>query len=484
MYSLKLAFRNIRSRKSSIVIILFISFSIAMMVLANSIFDGTGTGIKSSFISSFTGDIVIRPKVDFPLSLFGDETPSTGAFSEIPNIKKYTEVKGFIDSLPEIEKTSAQISKPVVLNFSGDHSEVILFGVNLENYKSVMDGIRIVEELPNAGDYSSNCIIMSRNFKKFVEDDSHVTLNLGDTIQIVVKTPMSYNIRSAKLCAIYEYATENPVLDRISLVNNELLLDLMGKLEAAEPEEKLDETYQDLMDSEDLDDLFGETETSAEVSIIPQPEEQKTEEIISTEDEEKEFWQYLICRVKPEHEKETNFLILKMNKFFKKNNIPAEAINWRTAAGLSAQYLYWIRLIFNIGIFIILGTGFIVVNSALTISSIDRIRETGTMRAIGASRNFIGCQYLFETMILTVFSGIFGCLLGTVFVKIMNIAPITFTNSYLIQLFGGTKLMTSISFENIRNCFILIVILTVWGWIYPVRIALGTSPVKAMQGGS
>lgn len=74
MFALKFAFRNIVSRKSSLVIILFVAFSIALLVMANAIFDGTRTGIEKTFSGNFTGDIVIRPKAGFPMSLFGDET--------------------------------------------------------------------------------------------------------------------------------------------------------------------------------------------------------------------------------------------------------------------------------------------------------------------------------------------------------------------------------------------------------------------------
>ncbi|MBR0032541.1 MAG: FtsX-like permease family protein [Treponema sp.] len=469
---------------------MFISFSIAMMILANSIFDGTATGIKSSFISSFTGDIVIRPKVDYPLSLFGDETPATGDFSDIPNIQKYTEVKEFIESMPEISCTASQISHPVVLNFNGEHTTTIFFGVNFENYLSVMDGIRIIDSIPYSDVNKENCIMMSKNFIDFLEKDVYAKVKLGDMIQVVVKTPMSYNIRSAKLVAIYEYKSENSVLDKISLVNSELLLDLMGKADSSAPIEEIGSEYQNLLDSDiDLDSLFcdsdGVPETFSEPEVVSEPElPEKAEVVAASDDDDDEYWHYIICRVKDESVKLTKLIILRLNKYFSDSNIPLEAVNWRTAAGLSAQYLYWIRLVFNIGIFIILVTGFIVVNSTLTISSIDRIRETGTMRAIGASRNFIGGQYLFETMILTFVSGILGCILGALFVKILNMISITFTNSYLILLFGGTKLVTSISLSNIRQCFILVVLLTLWGWYYPVRIALGTSPVKAMQGGS
>ena len=102
MFTLSFAFRNIVSRKSSLVIVLFIAFSIAVMVMANAVFDGTGNGIEKTFSSSFTGDVVIRPKTDFPMSLFGDETPVTGELSELPRIIPYNNINDYVKSLEEI----------------------------------------------------------------------------------------------------------------------------------------------------------------------------------------------------------------------------------------------------------------------------------------------------------------------------------------------------------------------------------------------
>ncbi|WP_039925073.1 hypothetical protein, partial [Treponema sp. JC4] len=114
---LKLAFKNIISRKSSAVIILFITFAVALLVLTNAIFDSTENGIQETFVSSFTGDIVIRPKNETPLSLLGDETPVTGSFTEIPIISPYELVYDFIKTIPQIVCFNPQIGGFAALDF-------------------------------------------------------------------------------------------------------------------------------------------------------------------------------------------------------------------------------------------------------------------------------------------------------------------------------------------------------------------------------
>ena len=148
---------------------------------------------------------------------------------------------------------------------------------------------------------------------------------------------------------------------------------------------------------------------------------------------------------------------------------------------MSAQYVYWMRLIFNIGLILLIGTGFIVVNNTLVIAAMDRTKETGALRAIGADRKFIAIEYLLETLMLTVTAAILGCLIGMLGNQILVNAHITFSNSYLVQLFGGNQLKTTVTLTNLASGMLLSLLLAVIGWLYPVHIALDTSPVVAME---
>ena len=71
------------------------------------------------------------------------------------------------------------------------------------------------------------------------------------------------------------------------------------------------------------------------------------------------------------HDFQDNF-IKKINNFAKKNNYPIEAVNWRVAAGPTAQYVFWLRIVLLIGIFIVLFAGLIVVTNTLVINVLDR----------------------------------------------------------------------------------------------------------------
>ena len=143
MYALRLALKNVISRKSSLVIILFISFAIALLFVSNAVFDGTDHGLERTFINSFTGNIVLRPKVDFPLSLFGDETPVTGKLSEIPTLVPYAKIKEAALDVEGVRAIVPQITGYAAVNVNDKRVPISLFGVPGEQYTTLMSSIKI-----------------------------------------------------------------------------------------------------------------------------------------------------------------------------------------------------------------------------------------------------------------------------------------------------------------------------------------------------
>lgn len=485
MFSLNFAFKNVVSRKSSLVIILFIAFSIMVLIMANSVFDGTRTGIEKTFSGNFTGDIVVRPKTDFPMSLFGDETPVTGSLSELPSLFPYQDVRDYVKNHPAVDHCVSQISGQAILRIDGDNVPVYMFGVDASQYSELMEGIHILEGVPYEDD--EHKVMMSTQLIRKIKDSTDVELHCGDSVQMISTNGSSYTIRSAEISAIYEYAVESDLQDNILLIDPDTLRSLIG-LTSSSSEAEIDTENTTLLDDFDsIDDLFGdfgmdeELSESADQNIDTKKESLSVEETVQFNDDENEtIWNYLVVDLK-DKSLNTKAVIRQMNRYFSKKEWPVQAVDWRAAAGMAAQYIYWMRLIFNIGIIIIIGTGFIVVNNTLVIAALDRTRETGALRAIGAGRNFVALQYLLETMLLTVTAGIAGCILGVIGTSIFLSGGISFTNSYLIQLFGGNTLHTTVTISNLAGGMVLALILGFIAWVYSVRIALEASPVVAME---
>ena len=476
---LKLAFRNVISRKSSIVIVLFMSFAITLFCIANAIFDSTEYGVQSSFITSFTGDFIVRPKNGVQYSLFGDENPFTGKYSQIDNLVPYTLVMQAVSENSQSKAILGQISGIARMESDSLRSPIYLFGIDGDNYIEAMSSINILKGSPFL-DGEKGVMLPKTVAEKWEVD-------VGDTLQFSYSDGSAFRIRANPVSAILDYKNDNAIFSKFALIDVATLRELLDLGQAADLSliNSSSSKISMLDDDLDLDSLFGNAEDSdavfeEESDIFNSPESDSSLQNESGNYEYGNSWNFLlVCLENPSKTKTT---IRKLNKIFKLNGWPVEASSWRHAAGSSALYLYWLRLILNIGIFILLFAGFIVVANSLVIKVLDRTNEIGTLRAMGARKRFISKQLLLETFMMTLTSGIIGVLVGFLFASFITNSHISFSNDFLVQLFGSEDLKLFISFSNIIKQFCLVIILGLVGWAYPVVTALKVSPVQAMMG--
>ena len=472
-----LAYKNIVSRKSSFVIILFIAFAITLMVLVNSLFDSTEHGIESVYSKSFTGDIVIRPVAKVPLSLFGDETPVTGKLTEIPRIIPYADIVEFLKDEDNVSDIVPQISgRAVVESENSDKELETLFGVDAEDYMKIMSSIQITDGKPYAK--GERGVALSKAVAEKYK------AGIGDELQFLVEDSMSFRIRAAKVSCIYDYSIQNETLDSIILVDPITLRSLMDITDTSENVD-IEENNIDLLEDDfDSDSIFDDAEDFTAEDEVPAVEKTVTKNPVSAtvSKGESTAWNFIILKLNDR--KQIKKTLHHLNYDFKKFGWPVQAVSWRSAAGSTATYLFWIRFIFNVGVIVVLCAGFIVINNTLVVNVLNRTQEIGTMRAEGASRNFVSAECMVETFILTITAGIVGCILGSVASTLISSMDLHLGNSFLVQLFGSDTLKFSVSILNILESIALSVVLGIVGWIYPVHMALKVSPVRAMQGGN
>ena len=472
----RLALKNVVSRKSSYAIVFFITLAVTLFCVANAVFDSTEQGVQNCFISSFTGDLVIRSKSKTQVSLFGDDTPVTGNMTRKEKIIPYEEIKKTVEALPELSGCVSQVTGAGLVSSGSASRALYVFGVNAQEYLNVMSAISIIEGEPFIP--GEKGIMVCKALADLLG------LSIGDRIQFSVAEGASFRIRSGTLTAIFDYATQNDIFERFVIADPDLVRDLMAlgnSLDFTDIEIEEDKT--DLLDIDmDIDSLFDDAFDvdaiweDVEVAEV-EPESVFTDDNYITESFS---WNYLVVKLK--NSSSASSVIRKLNKVFKKNGWPVEATDWRHAAGSTSLYLYWMRVIFNAGILIILAAGFIIINNTLIINILDQTREIGTLRAIGAKKRFISFQYMIETFTMTLTSGVLGTLLGILISWLITKAHITLTNSFLVQLFGSDALTLSVTASNISSLFLLAVGLGFIGWLYPVATALKVYPVKAMAG--
>ena len=478
---LKLALKNVVSRRSSLVIILFITFAVSLFCLANAVFDSTEQGVQTNYVASFTGDFIIRPKSKFQQSLFGDETPVTGELTTLSTIVPYEKIIETIEAMPEVAGTTGQISGAAMAERSDGANRVpaYVFGVEGEPYLSLMKSIHLLRGKPY--EHGQRGVMLCSQMAE------KLGVDVGSTVQFIVSDGPNYKIRAADVTAVFEYEIYNEIFGRFVIADPITIRSLLGITEVFSSDsynlsEEATNLFTENNDFSDFDDLFNDVSDYDEALI--QTDSSEEEEIVTettSEDlSESTSWNYLIVRLKDA--KDTKRIMKKISRIFRKNGWPVQVADWRHAAGSTALYLFWMRKIFNIGIVIVLAAGFIIVNNTLVINILDRTREIGTLRAIGAKKRFISLQCMTENLILTITSGILGVLAGNIGTHFINKAHIVLHNSFLVQLFGAEAISVHVSSGNVIQLFILVLALALLGWIYPVINALKVSPVDAISG--
>lgn len=482
----KLALKSVISRRSSLVIVIFISFAVCLFCLANAVFDSTEQGVQTNYIASFTGDFIIRPLSKSQQSLFGDETPVTGDLTVLNTLVPYEKISETLLEMPETEGITGQVSGAAMVERSdgANRSATYVFGVEGEPYLSLMKSIHILRGFPYSHG-QRGAMLCSQVAEKLGVD-------VGSTIQFIVSDGPNYRIRAATVTAVFEYDIYNEIFGRFIIADPITVRSLLDITEVFSTEDyNLDEENTNLFsennDFEDFDDLFSDATDYSEALISEELEDENNNfaSDLSTLEAENQLsestsWNYIIVRLK--EGQNTKRVMKKVSRILKKNDWPVQVADWRHAAGSTALYLFWMRKIFNIGIVIVLSAGFIIVNNSLVINILDRTREIGTLRAIGAKKRFISMQCMVENIILTLTSGVLGVLAGSICTHFINKANIVLNNSFLVQLFGSEAIKVYVNSGNVFKLFILVLALALLGWIYPVINALKVSPIDAIQG--
>ena len=484
-YTFKLALKNILSRKSSFVIIAFITFAITMLIVINSVFDGTDNGIKTVFIDSFTGDLVIREKTKDNVSLLGNVSLIDESVYPVEELSFYPEISNYLDDLFEVKSYTPQISTLSLLEIENKKFKSAVFGIDSENYLQIMPSIEIVEGSNFESDEKG--ILVSEAWIENFKNEYKKDIKIGDEVQLIFSDGNTFRIRALPITGIYKYPIRNEVLDKIVLADSSTVRSLLGMDEIYSTESNIDSEDTNLIDSmdfnfDDMDSLFAEdsdffTEESNSVEFTGLFDNE-----VMQEENQITNWHFIVVRLQDDVNAKS--VIRKINTWAKQNGYPIEAINWRVAAGPTALYVYLLRIIFLIGVFIILFAGLIVVTNSLVINVLDRTKEIGTMRALGANKRTIAFLCMAETLILTIVSAFFSLIISFFVTLIMQKFSITLNNVFFQQLFGNNKLIPELTLSNIGFGFLLSLIIGLVSWIMPVIEALKISPIKAMKGGN
>jgi len=308
-------------------------------------------------------------------------------------------------------------------------------------------------------------------------------MELGDPIQLTEVSSTGFQIRRAPLVGIIRYQIQNETLDSLVLVDASTLRSLLGMSLGVERGQAAPGKDAPLS-SASLDDLFADAQdrVAAPQSGIElaQVEKQLKEDLAKSDPLLLESSAMNFVLISLRNGTDPGTFSKELARDYSGTGSKFRVTDWRHTAGFSALYVYWIRIIFNIGFFIAIFGGMLIIINALVISVIERTSEIGTMRALGATRGFVRRLFFTETMLLMMAYGLAGIALGGIASFILGHSSIQISNPFMATLFGSHTLDPEITAGGLLYHVAIAAFIGAVGWVYPVRLALRIQPVRAI----
>lgn len=159
-----------------------------------------------------------------------------------------------------------------------------------------------------------------------------------------------------------------------------------------------------------------------------------------------------------------------------------QTITWQGASGIVGQLIYVIRGVLYFAIAIIFLVAFVIINNSMVMATTERTPEIGTMRAIGAQRQFVMRIFIFETLILGISAGILGSLAAAALLTHWGNVGIPAPADFFIFLFSGKHLYPTFEINHLLFGIAVVILISVASTFYPAKIATKVEPVVAMRG--
>ncbi|MCA9670303.1 MAG: ABC transporter permease, partial [Myxococcales bacterium] len=164
----------------------------------------------------------------------------------------------------------------------------------------------------------------------------------------------------------------------------------------------------------------------------------------------------------------------------KKAKLPVKVMDWQKASGQVGQLVAVIRVVLYTAVFIIFIVALIIINNSMLMSTMERTREIGTMRAIGAQRGFVMRMFLAETGVLAlIFAGL-GAVVGSALVMWMHSTGIPASSDFFYFLFAGPRLHPALLVGHVGAAFSIVAVVALLSTWYPARVAMRITPREAM----
>ncbi len=508
---LRLALKNLKEHKSKTAIISFlIILGVTLVILGNAFLETVNRGLEKDFRENYTGDIVIAPVGEDGVwyHVFGVEgSPWNGRIPQIAPMMYIDEVESVISETKGIKSFTKIISTRALLMEAGKEVNLMdlldtdsmdlsnlslayLFAGDNATYTKTFDSIDYIEgSFPEEG---SNDILIDKTLWDAYKKSYKKELHVGDKVTVLgantdgiareavisgIFTPKNKN--SAMAGYIFGSASfVRPFSDLIYASNVEnIILDVDSDLSSMDEESLFGDFEFDFFDIEEDSTLLT---SGLDIDYFSLLGDTSLRDELNKGDDT--TWNLFLIKLKNSSDADT--IIHQLNNKFTEMDIPAVAIDWKTAATTFTSSVEGVGIIFTIMVIILAVVVFLIVMNTMTVSVMERTGEIGTMRAIGSEKKFIQKLFFTESLLLTFVSSIIGAVCAFLITLILNNIGISFSNSMAKQMLGGGSVYFTITPLMVILTIIVTMACSLLSNVYPVTSALKVSPLKALSKGS
>ena len=476
-----LALRNIvKNKKNSFLVAMPVVVITFLFFIGNSVIEKAEISLRRAFIESLTGDVLIEKSSDVTMNLFGANTPVIDSLFSIPVLPAYDNIMEIVSDETGIERITSQVSGTAYLDLMDIREQVLICGVDAATYFSLFPGI-ILEEGRFLQPNEYGAMITSERAKR-IEQRTGRRPDIGTPLLFTSGGDIGFKIREAPLVGIFRYQNPAQFMDEIVITDPQTVR-VLNSIRVAGAVETGD-TPLNLLGA-NLDDLFNETFSSDYETDDIEFSVDLLLDFLSESDTNMDYtetggdWNFIILRLKKGVS--VNSFISSLNK--KIGPYGLTAVNWRIASGNSSILLLLVQILINSGIFLVSVAGIVAMLNIILISVFRRVREIGTLRAMGASDAYIRSLVYCENLIVSLIAGFMGVLGGILFIQWVNNLGLNLSNELIVSIMNGSTLKLDFLPNIAIISFCIAVIFGLAASVYPVETAVRIEPEAAIQRG-
>lgn len=499
----KIAWRNLwRHRGKSIVIGVILFVGALLMTVGNGLIEGAKQGLEKNMIEGFTGHLVVvaanEKRQDV---LFTNKTVEV--IPDYQAVKALLQQQDFIASFLPVTRGNA-----MVLTETNEPGMMFVLGVNFAEFQKTfpetviglegqmlkpgergllvpqstreqaydMNGYWIVPEGGTINDtyLSKDALAQKATLKT---KDQLVLMGFGgDGLEMDVLVPVK---------GIVKFKSLNKVWAGLSFIDLESYRECFGYVTAADSAVELTQEQQAVLNNENLEDLFGDTEMVDKTETTQDAyniEALQQQTVRAAKQVDLDAGAYNIVLVKLQPGVSLQQGKQQLQQAITAANLQAKVLDWKQASGEVAQLASITQGALFVFVLFIFFVAAIIIMNTLSMAAIERATEIGMMRAVGARKSFVSRMFFAETAVLSSFFGGIGIIVGLIVIWVVAALNISTTGNEIVGLMvGGDTVHPIATIGGVISGIIQLAIATVVSMIYPIRVATKITPLEAIS---